>query len=163
MFYQYLFPDSYIYRILNQIEQLNAANLKSSEIFYLKINPLMVCDFRIIIFFKCPWTKEVDEAITLAKQLNKKVLFDTDDLFFDAKYANVSTYIQELSPYEKLFNGKNIIQMRRTLSLCEGAITTNEIIAKELKNYISEVFINHNVESEEMWKLSENALEKNQE
>jgi hypothetical protein len=29
-----------------------------------------------------------------------------------------------------------------------------------LKNYISEVFINHNVESEEMWKLSENALEK---
>ena len=112
---QYLFPDSYIYRVLNQIEQLNAANLKSSEIFYLKINPLMVCDFRIIIFFKCPWTKEVDEAITLSKKLNKKILFDTDDLFFDAKYTNVSTYIQELSPYEKPFNGKNIIQMKRTL------------------------------------------------
>ena len=151
--------DSYIYSVLHHIEQLNASNLESSEIFYLKINPLIVCNFRIIIFFKCPRTKEVDKAITLAKKLNKKVLFDTDDLFFDAKYTNTKTYIQEYSLYEKPFNDKNIIQMKITLSLCEAAITTNEIIAKELKNYISEVFINHNVASEEMWKLSENALE----
>ena len=120
----------------------------------------MVCDFRIIIFFRCPWTKEIDEAITLAKALNKKVLFDTDDLDFDIKYANRNTYVKELSPYEKQFNEKNIILMRKTLSLCEGAITTTEIIAKELKNYVPEVFINHNVASEEMWKLSENVLKK---
>lgn len=98
-----LVSDSYIYRVLHQIEQLNAANLESSEIFYLNLNPLMVSDFRIIIFFKCPWTKEVDEAITLAKNFNKKVLFDTDDLFFDVKYTNANTYSQEISPYEKSF------------------------------------------------------------
>ena len=156
-----LFSESYIYRVLNQIEQLNAANLESSEIFYLNLNPLMVCDFRIIIFFKCPWTKKVDEAITLAKSLNKKVLFDTDDLFFDVKYTNTNTYAQELSPYKKAFkiNDKNIIQLRKTLSLCEGAITTTEIIAEELKSYVPQVFVNHNVASEEMWKLSEKALE----
>ena len=96
-----LISDSYIYRVLHQIEQLNAANLESKEIFYLNLNPLMACDFRIIIFFKCPWTKEVDEAITLAKNLNKKVLFDVDDLFFDLKYTNTNTYVQELSHYEK--------------------------------------------------------------
>ena len=156
-----LISDSYIYRVLHQIEQLNAANLESKEIFYLNLNPLMACDFRIIIFFKCPWTKEVDEAITLAKNLNKKVLFDVDDLFFDLKYTNTNTYVQEFSHYEKTYkiNDKNIIQIRKTLSLCEGAITTNEIIAKELKNYVPEVFINHNVASEEMWKLSETVLE----
>ena len=154
-----LVSDSYVYRILHQIEQLNAANLESSEIFYLNLNPLMVCDFRIIIFFKCPWTKEVEEAITLAKYLNKKVLFDIDDLSFDVKYTDNNTYAQELSPYETIFNDKNVIQMRKTLSFCGGAITTTEIIANELKNYVPEVFINHNVASEEMWKLSENALE----
>jgi hypothetical protein len=84
---------------------------------------------------------------------------NTDDLFFDVKYRNTKTYIQEYSLCEKPFNDKNIIQMKITLSLCEAAITTTEIIAKEFKNYISEVFINHNVVSEEMWKLSENALE----
>jgi glycosyltransferase involved in cell wall biosynthesis len=155
-----LISDSYIYRVLHQIEQLKAANLESREIFYLNLNPLMVCDFRIIIFFKCPWTKEVDEAITLAKNLNKKVLFDVDDLFFDVKYIKTNTYTQELSPYEKIFiNDKIIIQIRKTLSLCEGAITATEIIANELKNYVPEVFINHNVANEEMWKLSETVLE----
>ena len=99
-----LVSDSYIYRVLHQIEQLNTANLESSEIFYLNLNPLMVCDFRIIIFYKCPWTKKVDETIRLAKNFNKKVLFDTDDLFFDVKYTNTNTYAQELSPYEKTFN-----------------------------------------------------------
>ena len=153
-----LVPNSYIYRVLHQIEQLNAGNLESREIFYLKINPLMVCDFRIIIFFRCPWTKEIGEAISLAKELNKKVLFDIDDLDFDIKYTNSNIYAQELSPYEKQFKSKNIILMRKTLSLCDGAITTTEIIAKELKNYVPKVFINHNVESEEMWKLSENVL-----
>ena len=153
-----LIPNSYTYRVLHQIEQLNAGNLESREIFYLNINPLIVCDFRIIIFFRCPWTKEVGEAITLAKALNKKVFFDIDDLDFDIKYTNSNTYLKELSPYEKQFNDKNIILMRKTLSLCEGAITTTEIIAKELKNYVPEVFINHNVANEEMWKLSENVL-----
>ena len=98
-----LVPNSYIYRVLHQIEQLNAANLESREIFYLNLNPLIVCDFRIIIFFKCPWTKEVGEAISLAKGLNKKVLFDIDDLDFDIKYTNSNIYVQELSPYEKQF------------------------------------------------------------
>jgi hypothetical protein len=70
----------------------------------LNLNPFIVCEFRIIIFFKCPWTKEVDEAIILAKNLNKKVLFDVDDLFFDVKYINTNTYAQELSPYEKIYN-----------------------------------------------------------
>jgi len=118
----------------------------------------MVCDFRIIIFFRCPWTKEINEAIALAKSLNKKVLFDIDNLDFEIKYTNSNTYVKELSPYEKQFHDKNIILMRKTLSLCEGAITTTEIIAKELKNYVPVVFINRNVASEEIWKLSENVL-----
>lgn len=118
----------------------------------------MISDFRVIIFFRCPWTKDVGLAILLAKKLNKKVLFDIDDLVFDTKYTNIDTYIQSLSPYEKSYYDKNILLIRKTLLLCDGAITTNEFLAKELKSYIPEVFINHNIASEEMWKLSENAL-----
>ena len=50
--------------------------------------------------------------------------------------------------------------MGKTLNLCDGAITTTKALAKELRNYVSNVFINHNVASEEMWKLSKNALRK---
>ena len=49
--------------------------------------------------------------------------------------------------------------MGKTLKLCEGAITTTKTLAKELKNYVQEVFVNYNVASEEMFKLSQHALE----
>ena len=49
--------------------------------------------------------------------------------------------------------------MGKTLKLCEGAITTTKYLAEELKNYVKDVFVNHNVASEEMFKLSQIALE----
>ena len=42
------------------------------------------------------------------------------------------------------------------MKLCD--IATTEALAKEFKPYISNVFINHNVDSEEMWELNQNAL-----
>jgi glycosyltransferase involved in cell wall biosynthesis len=153
-----LIPQTYQYRVLNQIEQLNAGYLNSSEVFYLNLNPLMVSDFRVIIFIRCRWTKEVDEAITLARKLNKKVLFDIDDLIIDTKYTNTNTYVLSLSQSEKNLYDNNVLLIKKTLLLCDGVITSTEIIAKELKRYIPNVFINSNVENEEMWKLSEDIL-----
>ena len=46
----------------------------------------------------------------------------------------------------------------KALKLCDGAITTTNALFNELKNYVTNVYINHNVESDEMWKLSEKAL-----
>ena len=40
----------------------------------------------------------------------------------------------------------------------EGVITTTKALAKELKKYVIEIFINKNVVSEEMWKLSQKVL-----
>lgn len=152
-------PHPYRYRVLHQIEQLNAGNLDCFEVYYLNFEPFIVLDFRIIIFYRCPITPTVLEAINLAKSLNKKVLFDIDDLVIDTKYTNLIPYVQNLSGNKISIYNNGVIRMRKTLKLCEGAITTTETLAKELKNYIKEVFVNHNVASEEMFKLSLNALE----
>ena len=69
------------------------------------------------------------------------------------------TYVQALSRKEKSFYDDGVKRMRKTLKLCEGAITTTEALAKELINYVPEVFINRNVANEEMFKLSQFALE----
>ena len=153
-----ILPHPYRYRVLHQIEQLKVGFLESDEFFYLDFNKTIVRNYRVIIFFRCPWTKNVEEAIKLAKNLNKKVLFDIDDLVFDTKYTEALPYIKALSPNEKKLYDKGVNLMGKTLKLCEGAITTTEALAKELNKYIKDVFINHNVASEEMWKLSQNAL-----
>ena len=155
-----MLPHPYRYRVLNQMEQLAAGFLESVVVFYLRLNHLIVRDFRVIIFYRCPWTEEVGKAITLAKSLNKKVIFDIDDLTIDTKYTNTIPYVQTLPFSGKIMYDKGVIRMKKTFQLCEEAITTTESLAKELKKYVSKVFINRNVASEEMLKLSEYALKK---
>ena len=153
-----ILPHPYRYRVLNQMEQLNAGFIDSVVIFYLRLNHLIVRDFRIIIFYRCPWTEEVGKAIILAKNLNKKVIFDIDDLVIDTKYTNLIPYVQRLSFSEKKSYNDGVVRMKKTFQLCDEVITTTEFLAEELKKYIPKVFINHNVASEEMLKLSEYAL-----
>jgi glycosyltransferase involved in cell wall biosynthesis len=154
-----IIPHTYRYRILHQIEQLNAGNLECLDLYYLDIYPNIVLDFRIIIFYRCPWTKQVNETIKFAKSLNKKVFFDIDDLVIDTKYTDLIPYIKALPEAKKKSYNKGVILMGKTLKLCEGAITSTENLAEELKNYVKEVYVNHNVASEEMFKLSKKALE----
>ena len=156
-----ILPHPYRYRVLHQIEQLNIGNLECFDLYYLDLIPEIVQDFRVIIFYRCPWTENVNKAIELAKILNKRVLFDIDDLVIDTKYTNSIPYVKNLSHSKKSVYNNGVIRMAKTLKLCEGAITTTTALAKELKNYVQEVFINHNVASEEMFKLSKNALEMN--
>ena len=148
----------YRFRILHQKEQLNAGFMESDDNYYLKFDPLSVRDYRIIIFFRCPWTKKVEESILLAKSLNKRVLFDIDELVFDTKFTNTLPHIKSLSVRQKDKYDDIVLRMRKTLKLCEGAITSTQFIANEIKHYVSNVFVNHNVASEIMWKLSQKAL-----
>ena len=151
-------PHPYRYRVVHQMEQLNAAFLESDEFYYLNFEPNIIYNYRVIIFFRCPWTDKVDQAIKLAKSLNKKVLFDIDDLVIDTKYTEKIPYLKTLSPDQKNLYDDGVMRIGKTLKLCDGAITTTNALAKELKNYIHNVFINRNVASEEMWKLSKDAL-----
>ena len=149
----------YRYRVLHQIEQLKAGYLTSKDVFYLDLDPDIVRNFRVIIFCRCPWTDKVGEAILIAKSLNKKILFEIDDLVFDTKYTNTNTYVQKLSVDEKKQYDDGVIAMGKTLKLCDGAITTTPVLANELIKNVPLVFINFNVASEEMWKLSKEALQ----
>ena len=151
-------PHPYRYRVLHQIEQLSAGSLQSDEFYFLSFDPDIVRFYRIIIFFRCPWTEKIDQAIKLAKEFNKKVLFDIDDLIIDTKYTNTNTYIKNLSYKDKTLYDNGVGRIRKTLEACDGAITTTNTLAKELKNYVPIVFINRNKANEEMWKISENAI-----
>jgi len=151
-------PHPYRYRVLHQMEQLKAGFLESDEFFYTNFDPIVVKNYRVIIFYRCPWTENIQQAIILAKSLNKKILFDIDDLVIDTKYTDKIPFIQTLSKQEKKLYDNGVMLIGKTLKRCDAAITTTESLAKELKNYVSNVFINHNVASEEMWKLSQEAL-----
>ena len=151
-----IYTNSYRFRIKHQMEQLKSSFIESDECMCSNLESSMILCYRVIILFNCPWKKNIEEAISLAKKLNKKVLFDIDNLFFDPKY-------KDMISYSKIFLQNNlddneVILIGKTLKFCDGVITTTEALAKELKNFVLNVFINHNVAGEEMWKLSQNIL-----
>jgi len=144
------------YRVTHQREQLSANNITSDEVYYISLRLEQVKFAHTFVFFRCPHTDTIEEFIKLAKELNKTVLFDIDDLVVDTKYTDTIKYIADMTVEEKAVYDDGVNRMGKTLKLCEGAITTTERLATELSHYVPEVFINRNTASECMYELSEN-------
>ena len=136
---------------------MEAHNVSTDQVFYADLQLDQVRFYRTFIFFRCPYTDTIGEFINIAKELNKKVLFDIDDLVIDTKYTDTIKYLSTLKKEEKELYDDGVRRMGRTLSLCDAAITTTERLAEELGHYVSEVFINRNTASDEMYALSEKA------
>lgn len=148
------------YRVQHQMEQLRANNIDSDEVFYPFLNLEFVRNYRAFIFFRCPYTDEIGRFIQLAKELNKVVLYDIDDLVIDKKYTDTIKYLETMDKEERHAYDQNVLSMQRVLRMCDAAITTTERLGAELKQYCPEVFINRNTASEKMLSLSEKAYRK---
>lgn len=146
------------YRVAHQKEQLFANGMVSEEIFYTDLDTALVKRFRAFIFFRCPCTDAVEGFIKAAKAENKLVLFDIDDLVIDTKYTDTIPYLKKLSKEEKIQYDYGVNAMRKTMQMCGRVITTTEGLAAELGKYVPEVFINRNTASDEMCRLSKQAV-----
>lgn len=142
------------YRVDHQIEQLAAYGLSADYVDYTNLSVDVLKYYRGFIFYRCPITNEVEKLIKLAKANNKTVFYDIDDLVIDKKYTDTIEHLKTLSLNEKMIYDDGVNRMRKTLELCDYAITTTERLAQELKNYCSEVFINRNTASERMVEYS---------
>ena len=151
-------PHPVRYRVAHQQEQLFANGVISEEVFYTKLTLEYVKRYRVFIFYRCPYTEMVGKFIEKAKSFHKVVLFDVDDLVIDTRYTDSIPYLSKLSKEEKKDYDNGVRRMQKTLRLCDAAITTTEGMAKELRNYVSEVFINRNTASDEMCFYSKRAV-----
>ncbi len=146
------------YRVDHQIEQLLSSGMAATRIDYDKLTLDLMKYYRAFVFFRCPITETVKQFITLAKENNKVVFFDIDDLVIDKKYTETIPYLKTMSKEEKALYDDGVARMQETLRMCDYAITTTERLQQELENYVQEVYINRNVASERMAELSFKAI-----
>ena len=150
------YHNSFYFRVLNQIEQLNVGFLESDLISCESLDFSIVRFYRVIIISHCLWTSKIVKSIELAKSLNKKVLLDIDELNRD---ENEKLIKDDTHTLEKIDN--NIIEIKQIKHYnknIDAIITSNEEIEKKLKIFFSTIFINHNVINEEILKITEKAL-----
>ena len=149
-----ILPHPVRYRVAHQREQLMAAGMNSIEVFYESLTLDMVKNYRVFIFFRCINTPLIEEFIKKAKSNNKRVIYDVDDLVIDVKYTSTVSYLDTMEKHEREMYDYGVREMQKLLVQCDAAITTTERLAEELKNYVPEVFINRNVASASMVRLS---------
>ena len=151
-------PHPQRYRVDHQVEQLRAAGLYADRVDYESLTLDSLKYYRGFIFFRCPITPTVEEFIKKAKEENKTVFFDIDDLVIDKKYTDTIEFVKNMKKQDKAVYDDGVERTNKTLKMCDYAITTTECLAKELGQYVKEVYINRNVASERMVELSQEAL-----
>lgn len=153
----YCVPHPIRYRVEHQAEQLEAAGMSTRIVNAWELNDDYARMARTFIVFRCPYSDFVGNFIDLVHSLNKKVLFDIDDLVIDTVYTDQIPYLGTMSPEERAQYDEGVRLMGKTMQMCDGAITTTDQLAAELRNYVNPVFVNRNVASKEMQFFSEKA------
>lgn len=150
------------YRVFHQMEQLEEAGISCAKVYFEDIELEMEDNYQLFIFYRCECTEDVKAFIERAKSHHKKVCFDVDDLITDTKYTDQVPFVQELSPANKKIFDTSVMLTGKTLSLCELAITTTEMLAEELGKVNPETYINRNTASKEMVACAEQAYKERQ-
>lgn len=154
----YSLPHPIRYRVDHQMEQLEAAGYACLKVDGPDLTMNHVRQARLFIVYRFPYTDLIGEFIRTAKTLNKRVLYDIDDLIIDTKYTDPIPFIQAMHRDDRKLYDDGVIRMGKTLKLCDGAITTTETLAKELEHYVPHVYINRNTASEGLLKISQEAV-----
>ena len=153
-------PQCLRYRVLHQVEQLTAAGLAVTWIPYEQCTHYSTLDCRMVVFYRCPFTEGIGDAIRRAKGLNISVYFDIDDLVFDRTFTDQIPSVAKLSRSEKAIYDNGVVRMAATMQLCNYGITTTERLKEEMEKTLPTVYINRNCASEEMLAISENIRKK---
>lgn len=142
------------YRVDNQREQLSYENITSEVVFCDKLSIDLVKRFKVFIFFRCPHSQSVEAFIKTAKKLNKMVIYDIDELVIDKKYTETIKYLSTMSSEDKSWYDLGVERNLTALKMCDGVITVTDELANEIKQYNQNVFVNRNVVSDKLVKIS---------
>lgn len=150
-------PHPWRYRVKHQREQLEAYRYATDEVYFRELELDMVRYYRAFVFFRCPETEVIREFVAVAKELNKKVIYDIDDLVVDTAYTDQIPFVAAMKAEDKKAYDANVMDMQKLLKESDFAITTTGRLEMELRNYVPKVYLNRNVASEEMVALSKQA------
>ena len=156
-------PHPWRYRVKHQREQLEAYHYATDEVYYQDLKIEQLNYYRAFVFFRCPCTDVINRFVDEAKRLNKKIVYDVDDLVIDTFYTDQIKFVQKMSSDDKAAYDNNVFNMQKLLKKCDFAITSTNCLAEELKKYVPLVYINRNTASEEMVKLSKEAIKRKEE
>jgi glycosyltransferase involved in cell wall biosynthesis len=145
--------DSANYRAFNQAEELNLNRIKSEVM--IQDNPFLprfAKKFKVFIFHRTLFTPTIAKLVKKIKEQRKEIIFETDDLVFDAGFIQATDFYKQISYFEKKQYEKGVAEEILKDPYVKVCTTTTSFLKKKLEEYNKKVFIVPN-------KLSKNNVE----
>ncbi|EKE11343.1 MAG: group 1 glycosyl transferase [uncultured bacterium] len=135
--------DSAHYRAYNQAEELNLHGIRAAAM--LQDNPLLSWHanrFKIFIFHRTLETRSVGKLVAAIKKQGKEIIFETDDLVFDAKYMHeTDLYKNKMGVFEKMQYAKGVGEGILRDDYVKVCTASTSYLAEILRGYGKKVFI----------------------
>lgn len=139
-FYEAANNSTFRYRAYNMAQVLNDgidSDISASYFFLSDFHRIdEIADLAdLLVICRSRYCHRINQLISKFRRRGKRVLFDIDDLVFDARYVHliINTLGQDVeSPEIWDYWFSYVSRMAETLRLCDGAITTNAYLATKI-------------------------------
>jgi glycosyltransferase involved in cell wall biosynthesis len=170
--YFYEAPDNstFRYRVYNMAQVLNhgAGDVSAAYFFLGDLHRLdEIADLAdMLVICRTRYDHQVNHLIDAFRIRHKKVLYDTDDLVFNLEYVHLLIKTLDVDVNDQqLWNHwfSYLGRLGATLKLCDGAITTNDYLARQIQEFSDvPVSIVPNFINQEQLELSDRIYEAKQ-
>lgn len=151
--------DSALYRSIHVAEQLGLEGIKARVAF--QDNPLIVGsykNFKVFVFHRVLYTERIKQLIENIKEQQKEIIFEVDDLVFDAKFIKHMDSFKKMNEWERKLYEKGVGGEILTDPYVKVATTTTNFLARELAKHCEKVFVVKNKLSLGDWRDIEAVL-----
>jgi glycosyltransferase involved in cell wall biosynthesis/SAM-dependent methyltransferase len=156
--------DTFRYRCEHQAEQLESYGFTTDVAYFDRVDwDAVLNSYQCFLLHRVPHRMTVERFIKKAEELGKPVIFDIDDLVFDADKLGYIRALEGRSSEEVQLYRDNVKQHHRTLSLCRFAIAATEPLRIAVQRMFPHIrcFINPNGLSDIQVEQAEQALQIN--
>jgi glycosyltransferase involved in cell wall biosynthesis len=141
-FYEKADNSTFRYRIYNMVHVLNSPGSGTSAAYFFLADLHRLEEMAdladLLVICRTRYDHRVNHLVGAFRRRGKRVLFDTDDLVFDADYAHLLVKTLDLDitnpqVWDDWFAYTS--RLGATLKLCDGAVTTNDHLAAQITRF----------------------------
>lgn len=145
--YLYERPDSstFRYRVYNMVEALRSAPKTGMIASWFAVSEAralarLLPHIDTLVIVRVRYNRELAALVARARTLGVQVLADCDDLVFDVRYAHLIAVNNDYDTMAEVALDSwfaYIGRLQASVSLCEGAIATNNLLAQKLSDIVN--------------------------
>jgi len=147
-----------LYRCVHLREQLQALGHGAMVVDWFdetRIDPAEALTYDVIILYRLPMGPALEGLINQARQLNKPVIFDTDDLIFEPEMTAWHRAVKNLSPADQVQHLDGVRRYLLTLLACDVVTVATPFLAELADKREKAAFVHRNALGNEMLNLAD--------